>query len=114
MHREKGIGTDGTVVTGADLTGGDVDERHVGRGTVGGKAGGGDLDVRPGSAGVAAVQQIALTTWDWATLLKRVGLINAHLTPRAPPGRNPHVPSPRRVDALHAAAFIAVLHAVAR
>jgi hypothetical protein len=28
--------------------------------------------VRPPSAGVAAVQQIALTTWDWATLLKRV------------------------------------------
>jgi len=63
---------DGTVVTGADLTGGDIDERHVGRGIVGGKAGCGDLDVRPGSAGVAAVQQFALTTWDWATLLKRV------------------------------------------
>ena len=32
----------------------------------------GNLPVRPPSAGVAAVQQIALTTWDWATLLKRV------------------------------------------
>jgi hypothetical protein len=64
----------------------------------------------PGSAGVAAVQQIALTKWDWATLLKRVGLINTHLTPRAPPSRNPRVPPPPRVDTLHAAAFIALLH----
>jgi hypothetical protein len=32
----------------------------------------GNLPVRPPSAGVAAVQQIALTTWDWATLLTRV------------------------------------------
>jgi hypothetical protein len=70
--RAVGCGHDGTVVTGADLTGGDVDERHVGRGTVGGDVRGGDLDARPGSAGVAAVQQIALTKWDWATLLKRV------------------------------------------
>ncbi len=32
----------------------------------------GDLNVRSPSASVAAVQQIALTKWDWATLLKRV------------------------------------------
>ena len=57
---------------GADHAGGEVDERHVGRGTVGGDVRGGDLDARPGSAGVAAVHQIALTKWDWATLLKRV------------------------------------------
>jgi hypothetical protein len=57
---------------GADPAGGEVDERHVGRGTVGGDVRGGDLDARPGSAGVAAMRQIALTKWDWATLLKRV------------------------------------------
>ena len=57
---------------GADHAGGEVDERHVGRGTVGCDVRGGDLDARPGSAGVAAVHQIALTKWDWATLLKRV------------------------------------------
>ncbi len=130
-HRASGVNGrgarrshDGTVVTGADLRGGDVDDRHVGRGTVGGKAGGGDLDVRPGSAGIAAVQQIALTTWDWATRLMRVGLINAllpaatlafchHLAStrssrpplsrsattsrrRAPRGRVHRVPPPRR------------------
>ena len=32
----------------------------------------GNLNVRPTSTGVSAVQQIRLTKWDWATLLKRV------------------------------------------
>ncbi|MFO0631012.1 MAG: hypothetical protein U0325_36035 [Polyangiales bacterium] len=52
--------------------GDDDDKRHVGHGTVGGNAQGGDLDVRPRSAGVEAVQQIALTKWERATLPKRV------------------------------------------
>jgi hypothetical protein len=47
------IGHDGIVVADGDLAEG-------------------DFDVRPPSAGVAAVQQIGLTTWDQATLLKRV------------------------------------------
>jgi hypothetical protein len=63
---------DGTVVTGADPAGGDVDDRHLGRATVGGSVKGGDPDARLGSAGVAAVQQIALTARGWATVLKRV------------------------------------------
>jgi len=33
--------------------------------------------VRPRSAGVAFVQQFALTTWDWATLLTRVWRFDA-------------------------------------
>jgi hypothetical protein len=45
---------------------------HDGIVVAGGDHVAGDLHVRPPSAGVAAVQQIALTTWDWATLLKRV------------------------------------------
>jgi hypothetical protein len=44
----------------------------VGTIVAGGDLAEGDLDVRPPSAGVAAVQQIGLTMWDWATLLKRV------------------------------------------
>jgi hypothetical protein len=94
----------------ADPAGGEVDERHVGRGTVGDDVKGGDVDARPRSTGVATVQEIALTKWDWATLLQRVSRIYAHLAPRAPPGRNPRVPPPSRVDALLPAVSRAFLH----
>jgi hypothetical protein len=46
--------------------------QHDGTVVAYGDLAGGDLDVRPPSAGVAVVQQIGLKTRDWATLLKRV------------------------------------------
>jgi hypothetical protein len=51
--RKVGCGHDGTVVAGREDTGDD--------GTV-----------RTGTAGISAVHRAGLTTWDWATLLKRV------------------------------------------